>query len=75
MQSIKEQAAAQQQQYINAAIQQATSAGGAASNNIATVANEQIQNDTSFQNALAEAFGALGGNLGSLIPQKQATAA
>lgn len=61
MQQIQEWAQAQQQQYITAAIQEAVSAGGAASGNIATVANEQIQNDSSFQQSLAEAFGALGG--------------
>lgn len=61
LQQIQQQALALQQQYITAAISQATSAGGAASQNIATAANEQIQNDTAFQTALAEAFGALGG--------------
>lgn len=64
MQQIQNNALQLQQQYITAAINEATSAGGAASGNISTVANEQIQNDTAFQNSLAEAFGALGGAIG-----------
>lgn len=72
LQQIQQWALGQQQAYITQAISAATSAGGAASNNIATIANEQIQNDTSFQDSLAAAFGALGGNVGSFLPQKQA---
>lgn len=64
MQQIQQQAMAQQQAYIQQAIQNATSAGGAASGNIASVANEQVQLDTDYQNALAAAFGALGGSVG-----------
>lgn len=64
LQQIQQQALAMQQQYITAAISEATSAGGAASQNIATVANEQIQNDTAYQDALAQAFAAIGGAAG-----------
>lgn len=63
IQQIQQWALAQQQNYITQAINEATSAGGAASNNIASVANEQVQLDTGYQNALAAAFGALGGGL------------
>jgi hypothetical protein len=66
MQQIQQNAAAQQQAYITAAISEATSAGGAASTNIATAANEQITNDADFQQALAAAFGALGGSIGGV---------
>lgn len=62
--AIQQQALAMQQNYITQAISEATSAGGAASGNIASVANEQVQLDTDYQNALAEAFGALGGSIG-----------
>jgi len=64
MQKIEQDAMALQQQFITQAIQQATSAGGAASSNIASVANEQIQQDTEYQNALSAAFAALGGSIG-----------
>lgn len=73
MTQIQQWAAAQQQQYITAAISEATSAGGAASQNISTVANEQIQNDTAFQQSLAEAFGALGGSIGGVNPLSAVT--
>lgn len=63
IQQIQQQALALQQQYITGAIQEATSAGGAASQNIATASQEQIQNDTAFQDALSQAFGALGGSV------------
>lgn len=66
MADIQQQALAQQQAYITQAISEATTAGGAASGNIASVANEQVQLDTDYQNALAAAFGALGGNVGGL---------
>ena len=73
MNSLQQQVVAMQQQFITQAIQEATSAGGAASQNIATAANEQIANDTAYQQALAAAFGGLGQavgggvNLGSLV--------
>jgi hypothetical protein len=67
---IQQNALAMQQQYITAAIQEATSAGGAASKNIASVANEQVQLDTDFQNSLAQAFGALGGSIGGGVNVK-----
>lgn len=72
LQQIQQNALALQQQYITAAISEATSAGGAASANIANVANDQIQNDTAFQEALAQAFGALGGSVGGGIIQPRA---
>lgn len=72
LQQIQNNALQLQQQYITQAIQEATSAGGAASGNIATVANEQIQNDADYQNALAAAFGALGGFAGGNSQQKAA---
>lgn len=64
MAQIQQNALALQQQYITAAINEATSAGGAASQNIATVANQQITEDSDFSNALASAFGALGSSIG-----------
>lgn len=64
MQQIQQQALALQNQYITQAINTATSAGGAASGNIATVANQQIQQDAAYQDALAKAFGALGESIG-----------
>lgn len=67
MQQIQEWAQSQQQAYISQAISEATSAGGAASQNIATVANDQIQNDTAFQDSLAAATAALGGSVGTNI--------
>lgn len=66
MRTIQENALALQQQYITAAINEATSAGGGASANIANVANQQIQLDKDYQDALAAAFGALGGVSGGL---------
>lgn len=73
LQQIQQQALALQQQYITGAISEATAAGGAASQNIAQASQEQIQNDTAFQDALGEAFGALGGSLGGVtVPQKAA---
>ncbi len=66
MQDIQQKALAQQQQYITAAISEATSAGGAASGNIANVANQQIAQDTAYQDALAQAFAALGGSIGGV---------
>ena len=74
MQQIQQWAQAQQQQYITAAINEATSAGGAASANISQAANDQIQSDTAYQNALAAAFGALGGSIGGVnVNTKQAS--
>lgn len=63
MAQIQQQALALQQQYITAAINEATSAGGAAAGNISAVANQQVQEDTDFQNSLAAAVGALGSSL------------
>jgi len=73
MQQIQQQVLAMQQQYIQQAISNAVSSGGAASGNIAQVANQQIAEDTSYQDALAQAFGALGGVAGT--QHKTATAA
>lgn len=74
MQQIQQWAQGQQQAYITQAINEATQAGGAASQNIATVANEQIQEDKDFQDSLAAAFGALGGSLGGNIINSAAKA-
>lgn len=62
---IQQDALAMQQQFITQAIQTATQAGGAASQNIANVATQQIQQDTAYQDALAQAFAALGGSAGA----------
>lgn len=67
MQQIQEQAMALQQSYIQQAIQNATGAAGVAGSNIASVANEQVQLDTDYQNALASAFAALGGSVGGSV--------
>lgn len=61
MKTIQQNALALENQYIQQALTNAVSAGGAASTNIANVAQEQISNDAEFQNALASAFGAIGG--------------
>ncbi len=63
MNDLQQKVLAMQNNYVQQAIGNATSAGGAASANISSAANMQIQNDKDFQDALAAAFGALGGNV------------
>lgn len=64
MQEIQQRAMALQQSYIQQALGNATSTAGAAGTNISAVANEQIQLDKDYQDALAAAFAALGGTAG-----------
>lgn len=64
LQDIQQKALAYQQQYIQQAFQNGFSAAGAASNNLATVANAQLQADQDFQSALMNAFSALGSQMG-----------
>ncbi len=63
MQQIQQQALAQKQAMLQQDITNAFSAAGAAGQNLGTVANAQVQNDASYQQALAAAMAALGGSV------------
>jgi hypothetical protein len=65
MAQIQQQALAQKQAILQQDITNAFSAAGAAGQNLGTVANSQVQNDTAYQQALAAAMAALGGTAGT----------
>lgn len=58
---IKQDALAMQNNILQQDLNNAFTAAGAAGQNLSSVASQQVQQDTAFQNALAEAMAALGG--------------